>query len=128
MAETTRVRAAEIVKLIGAHRFTFRNEDELQYAIAEMLESEGLDVKREVRLEHRSDLDARYRIDMLVDQVGIEVKIKGSEVSVARQLQHYAGCDGIDELVLVTHRAALSNIPNWIADKPVFVVWIGGAL
>lgn len=122
MTEATQVRAADLVELIGGYRFTFRNEDELQYAIAEMLETEGLAVEREVRLDHHG------RIDILVDGIGIEIKIKGSEVSVSRQLQRYAASDRVRELVLVTHRAVLSNIPDWIEDKPVTVVWIGGAL
>ncbi|HET7588612.1 MAG TPA: hypothetical protein VFK14_00280 [Solirubrobacterales bacterium] len=107
---------------IRRHTFQFANEDELQQGLAAALTSEGLDVEREVRF------DKHNRIDLLVDRIGIEVKVKGGTAEVHRQLCRYT--PHVDQLVLVTIKAGhVQDLPSEIEGTPLSVVFIaGGAL
>lgn len=115
--------ASEIADIVRGFAYAYRNEADVQAAVVELLSSKGHAVMSEVPLTDRD------RIDLVVDRVGVEIKIKGSAANVARQLQRYAESDLIDELVLVTgisrHEAFLGAT---IGGKPVTVVWIGGTL
>lgn len=113
----------EIADLVRRYRFTYRNEAELQDALAAMLEDADYDVEREVRISDRD------RLDLMVGRVAIEVKTKGSPVNLARQLQRYAHSDLVEEIVLVTSRPQHEAfLGAEIAGKPVEVAWIGDHL
>lgn len=100
------------------------SEDQLQQGIAAALAGAGIAATREVRLS-----DGVSRIDLLAGDVGIEVKIDGRTVEVARQLARYAQCPEISTVVLVTTRARHAGIPDQLAGKPVIVCsLIGGGL
>lgn len=112
-----------VVETLRSYRFSTADEDELQQAIADVLERAGLDPER----EHR--LGARDRIDLLVERVGIEVKVAGAARAVERQLARYAESDEIDALILVTSRARHITVPTSLNGKPVVVVsLVGGAV
>jgi hypothetical protein len=98
--------AVEILDVLRAQRLLWSTEDELQRGLAAVLEGAGVDVVREVRL------NARDRIDLLVDRVGIEVKVTGAWRDVERQLRRYLESDLLDELVLVTAKALHRQIPQ----------------
>jgi len=87
-----------IVDVIRGYRFVFIDEDELQEGLAAALTQAGLHPKREVRL------DARSRVDILVERVAIEVKVGGSTSALERQLTRYAESDRVDALIVVTSR------------------------
>lgn len=106
---------AVIVSSIQGHRFNYANEDQLQEGLAAMLAGEGFDVEREVRLSGRD------RIDLLVGDVGIEVKVAGQAGRVLAQLTRYAEHDRIGALVLVTTRVS-HDAPPRINGKPVALV------
>ncbi len=106
-----------VADAIRAFDFRYGDEDQLQQGLAAALESEGFDVQREVRL------NARDRIDLMVDRVGIEVKVAGATASVGRQLARYAQHD-LDGLVLVTNK--LRHSPPEL-PIPVEVVCLTGA-
>lgn len=76
-----------VVAAIHANRYRYANEGDLQQGLAVALERSGLTPAREVRLSPRD------RIDLLVDGVGIEVKVASSTASVLRQLTRYAASD-----------------------------------
>ena len=117
-------RAQAVVDLIARQRMTFVSEDDLQRELADVLDSAGWIREREVRLS-----DGVSRIDLLVGRVGVEVKIEGTSANVTRQLTRYAQCPEIDELILVTTRAAHRGIPNTLHGKPVHtIILTGGAL
>jgi hypothetical protein len=92
----------------------YSNEAALQEMLAAALVAGGYAPQREVVLA-----DGVSRIDILVGRVGVEVKVKGSLPDVRRQLARYARNDDIDELVLVTSRAAHHGIPRTIGGKPL---------
>lgn len=107
------VTAAGVLEVLRSCEFRYCNEDDLQAGLAGALTNAGLDVQREVRLT------ARDRIDLLVDAVGIEVKIAGRTADVIRQLNRYLKSELIEELILVTSRARHQiELP---ADAPVHI-------
>ncbi|MFP7833110.1 hypothetical protein [Marisediminicola sp. LYQ134] len=102
---------------------TYTTEDDLQAAVNTAVVA-SYRVAREVRLS-----DGKSRIDLMVTgillpNVGIEVKIDGSLSSVIRQLDRYAACDEIGELILVTTRAKHHHVPRIIGARriPVHLV------
>lgn len=102
-----------LTEIIRGHRYTYGSEVELQAHLERLLVAAGLTVRREVRLTERD------RIDFLVADIGIEVKVKG-EREPLRQLRRYASSAQVAGLLLVTTRAA--ELPFTLDGKPVAVV------
>ena len=111
---------AELADAIACCRFSYATEDELQRALADALARTGRTVEREVRL------DGHNRIDLLVDRIGIEVKVAGKADAVMRQIRRYVASDLVDGLLLVTTRARHA-LPAEVDGKPVAVVQLSGA-
>jgi hypothetical protein len=116
--------AAAVAAAIRANRYRYANEERLQAGLAAALAAAGMDVQREVRL------DVGARVDLAVGPpagpwIGIEVKLAGSPVDVARQLQRYAHHPQIVELILVTICATHRELPAELGGKPVTVVQLG---
>lgn len=109
-----------IADCVDHHAFHHPTEDDLQAGIADALRQAGLTTDREVRL---SDHD---RIDLLVDRVGIEVKTNGSATAAYRQCQRYAHSARLSALVLITTRAAHTNLPPTVGGKPLTVLPLFG--
>jgi hypothetical protein len=109
-----------VADLVRGFRFHYGDEDQLQEGLASALQSRGLEVQREVRLT------ARDRIDLLVERVGVEVKVAGRPDGVVRQLRRYAASDQVDGLVLVTNRVRHLAVPDRLNDKPVVAVTLAG--
>lgn len=109
----------QVLAVIRGHRFLYTNEDELQEGIATALERAGLDARREVRLGDRD------RIDLLVEDVGIEVKVRGSASAAYAQLQRYAAHDDVAHLVLVT--TLWQRLPQDAGGKPLTTISLAGA-
>jgi hypothetical protein len=114
--EAERATAERIAHVLTRYRFTWDDEYELQDAIAHVLAQHVAPVEREVTLA------PRCRIDILVGRVGIEIKVKGSVETVARQLQRYATTGRLDALVLATTRATHHTLPTELGGMPVTVV------
>ena len=108
----------DIMDVFGGYTFHHSSEDELQLAVAHVLDEHGLDHEREVILGRRD------RIDFLVGDVGIEVKVDGSLSLVTRQVHRYMQSDRISGLILLTSRSKHTNLPSIISDKPVRIVWV----
>lgn len=120
MLEAATVEAVEAV--LRAHRFRYVSEEQLQESIAAVLAKTWADVRREVRL------DAHNRIDVVVDRIGVEVKVAGSHYDVARQCARYLTSDLIDGLVLITSRVRhLRAGGTGFEGKPFVVITIAGA-
>lgn len=111
---------ADVVEVVRRHRFRHATENELQAGLAAALGAGGYRVVREARLS------ARDRIDLLVDTIGVEVKIAGVPRDVDRQLLRYAQSARITGLVLVTNRAR-HRPPVELNGKPVAIASLLGA-
>lgn len=98
--------ALEIAGILRGYRFNYTSEDQLQQAIEAALVSEGLSVEREARI------GSGCRIDLLVGNVGIEVKLHGSPANVERQVTRYLRSGMVDGVVLVTARVRHLRIPG----------------
>ena len=90
--------AADVVSALADFEFHYSDEDMLQEGIAAALTARGFEVCREVRL------NSRDRIDLVVERIGIEVKIAGGAPSVRRQCDRYLKSEAIDEVILVSTR------------------------
>lgn len=106
----------EVLQALRSYRYSFHDEDGLQWGIAAALALADLSFDREVILGKHD------RLDFLVGNVAIEAKIDGTANALLRQLHRYAQHDGIDALVVVTNRARLSLMPSELNGKPVRVV------
>ena len=111
---------AEIAGAIRSFRFTYGTEAELEEGIAHALRQSfpAVAVHQQVVLG-----DVLGRIDLMVDRIGIEVKIAGQPREVARQVQRYLKSAAIDGVVLVTG-SARHRLWLWEEDK-VEVVMLG---
>lgn len=79
-------------------------ELELQDEFEKLLKQCALPYRREVHIGVQDG--KRLIIDFLLDSgEGIELKIKGATSSVVCQLHHYARCDSIKSIFLVTCRS-----------------------
>lgn len=107
----------QLYEVLVATRFRHGNEDELQRGIAEALQRAGFAVQREAYI------GVGERIDLLVQRIGIEVKVKGPTAEVRRQLTRYARSGAVDFLILVStkaHHGRLNGVH--LDDIPVLTV------
>lgn len=107
-----------IIKLLCENQFRFENEIILQNGIERLLIQERIEHVREL------DLGKAGRIDFYFAPIkcGMEIKIKGGVIDVARQLQRYAGVGSIDFLLLVTTKAQHTTLPDTIGGKRVTTI------
>jgi hypothetical protein len=87
-----------IIAALTAVRFHVASEAELQEAIARVLTEAKFTFEAEVRLTPKD------RIDFMVGDVGLEVKLSGTTSEIAAQLQRYAASPLVRCLLLVTTR------------------------
>lgn len=101
-------------------QLTFRgtNEQELQDGLELLFKAHFSDVTREASLSNHD------RVDFLVEDVGIEVKVEGSPMQVMRQLRRYLEYEEVSEVVLVTTLRKHQEMPTLLGGKPVHVVWL----
>ena len=121
--EGTKIRQAAdearaVANLLARHRLSVSDEADLQAAIHGILLADGRPARREAWLG--SD-----RPDFLLGDVAIEVKVKGTNVEVLRQLHRYAAHEEVLAILLVTTRAAHRTIPREACGKPILVQWVG---
>ncbi len=104
-----------------AIRFNFVCERDLQDGIEKVLREQGHTFSREFRF------DAKDRIDFMVEGgLGLEVKIDRNLAQVTRQLHRYAQQSSVQGLLLVTSRLRLTNLPDFLNEKPIRSAWISG--
>ncbi len=115
--KTTHMTVKDLVTALRGYQFNFSNEAELQDGIEEVLTAQGCTFERERALKGAGVIDF-----LVAGGIGIEVKIKGSPVLVTRQLLRYAECEDVKELVLVTARSRLGDLPDTLRGKRVTVI------
>lgn len=111
----------EIITVLDQHRFRGMTEEHFQDAIDAILTDSDAEYLREERLSPRD------RIDFLVGETGIEVKINGSPSEIIRQLGRYAASERIATLILASSRIRLiQDIPTTIHGVPVHAIALRG--
>jgi hypothetical protein len=110
------VGADEISSLISRKVFRFSDERGLQDGIETFLKSKSIPYEREFVLSPQN------RIDFLLGDIGLEVKVDSSPNTVQRQLWRYAEDPRIKTLILVTTRSPHKSIARTLLGKPVLVV------
>lgn len=95
------------------------DEKQTQADFARALEDWNFEFKREHRLGPRSI------IDFMVEDVGIELKLRGQKRSILRQVQRYCEFKEVAALLLLTGTAM--GLPPTIYGKPVRVLSVGRA-
>jgi hypothetical protein len=108
----------ELHDLLSGHRYTYSSELLLQAGIASVLVGARVPFIREAELPPK-------RIDFLVGDIGVEVKIKGSNSDVLRQLHGYATFPQVKSLLLVT-TLPRHELPATLLGKPCRVLRLGG--
>jgi hypothetical protein len=103
-----------VERVLRTHRFRFAGERELQAGIDQVLRAAGLNVTREAALGDAGT------IDFLIDDLGLEIKVRGTRADVTRQIHRYLQHDAIRGVMVVTTRAELARLPSTISGKPVF--------
>ena len=114
MASHPSILARNIVQAIHAHKIDVSTENAAHAAIFAALIAAGLPARSEVILSSRD------RIDLMVETVGVEVKVKGSKRDIFRQLERYAEHQKIKALVLATN-TAFPPIAPIKGTVPVFI-------
>lgn len=90
-------------------------EEELHAQALDALSAAGLSPCHEVRLA------PRCRIDVMCGGVGIEIKkSRPQPARLRRQLERYAACDAVEQLVVIAPRGV--NLPQRIGGKRVTMV------
>ncbi len=74
-----------------------------------------------VGYEHEVRLGVRCRIDLMVGDVGIEMKRgKPQRQRVMEQLMRYAQCEQVSALILVAERSV--DLPRFLCGKPLYTI------
>lgn len=103
--------ASEIGALLRGYRFDCSTEQALQDGISDAL--------RAVPHEREKRLGPKDRPDFVVGSVAVEVKIGGGLSPLIRQVHRYAQHDCVSEILVVTSRLRLTNLPEFINGKRV---------
>ncbi|KAB7783461.1 hypothetical protein [Methylorubrum populi] len=102
-----------LVRLLSGKRMRCSTEQALQDDIEIVLAAAGASYTREHYLGA-----ATGRIDFMVGNTGLEIKVKGGARNIHRQCVRYCDHPSIDALVLATTRAV--SLPH--LSKPVFIL------
>lgn len=107
-----------LVNLIRSARIDLSDEKRAQYDLEQLLRKAEVLFEREVRL---SEIDI---VDFLVEDVGIEVKLRGArKKEVYRQLCRYARHDRVGSLILASNLSM--GLPAQIEGKDAYFVRLG---
>ena len=109
-----------LVGLIRSARIDLSSEKRAQADVEQVLTQAGIDFDREVPLTE-SDI-----IDFMVEDVGIELKLKGTrKKEVYRQLCRYARHPRVGSLILASNLSM--GLPAQVEGKDTFFVRLGEA-
>jgi hypothetical protein len=107
--------AQELVGLLESVRFDISSESRFQDGVQRVLSEKGIAFKREV------SLSGKDRVDFMVDDIAIELKVEGGVNAILRQLQRYAQSPQVKQIILLTCRTKHSSITRILSGKPVHV-------
>lgn len=111
-----------ILYALKSNRFLLENEKELQAHIADHL---AYKLGKDILVRREVVLGPKDIIDFLIEDIGIEVKIKGSKRAIFRQCARYCGYDQVGKLILVTNVSM--GFPTQLNGKDCFIINLGKA-
>ena len=118
MSAPRRSPATQVLAALHAYRFRFGTEADLQQAIAGAFSRERLRFTQQVRLGPGDVIDFVVELE-----VGVELKVKGSQPEILRQLSRYTQAPSLTAVVLVTRKLQHARaFPTRLGGKPVHVV------
>lgn len=109
----------EIIRVIGSHRYDLADEAVCQAQMAEALTAAGVQHQREVVI------GPGERIDFMIGDVGVEVKLRGGKRAIHGQCQRYCRCAAVKALILTSNRTL--GLPAEMEGKPVHFLHLGRA-
>ncbi len=109
----------EIIQILSRCRFPVEHEKDTQEYIDMAFKRNGIDAKREYRL------DEKNVPDFFLDGIAIEVKIKGNAKKIFKQCERYCNFEEVKKLILLTNRSM--GFPKEINGKPCYFLNIGRA-
>jgi hypothetical protein len=97
---------ADIERILSVLKKAPRDEMQLQEWIAALLKANEIKFTREFKLAKEPKQKGKKSIapgsvDFIVGDMGLEVKLRGSGLEVARQLVHYLGDPALNSIVLI---------------------------
>lgn len=110
----------EMIKsLLKANRFDLTNEKTLQADLARVFSKEKIPFKREHWITKTDCIDFYFEDDAF----GLEVKVKGSALSISRQLDRYCKSWEVSHIILVSTRP-YPQIPDELHDTKIVKIII----
>lgn len=106
-----------IIELIKSVKLQHSTEFLMQGDLYELFHSLGIPFEKEYQLSKTST------VDLFINGVAIECKVKGQPIQIHRQLERYALHDEVKAIILVT--AKFMNVKPIINGKPAFCIHIG---
>lgn len=108
----------ELINILMKYQINYyQNEKELQSVVSDILLKEKINFKREFTLSESNIIDF-----LLTDGTGIEIKIKGSGMSILRQLKRYSNEDKIERILLITTKRIF--LPDKLSGKSCKLYYI----
>lgn len=114
----------KIRNIIRSKRFIFNGEKHLQVTLNNVFLPVFPQTKREVylgKMKDIGDLDLGI-IDFMIDDIGVEIKIKGSPLEIFRQIERYALHPSINHVVLITN--VTMTLPETVNGKPAHIIYL----
>ena len=116
---TTQAEMNIFLKFLGGARLNSSSEKLLQADLEAALTNAGYEFYREFHLGSKVGF-VDFAVKIGDSLVGLECKISGSPVDVARQLERYLRTESLSGIVLVTAKAM--RMPRILVGKPVWTV------
>lgn len=108
-----------ITSLLRRYRFDLSNEKALQLEIENVLKENNISYLREHRLS-KEDIP-----DFMINDLCIEVKIKGSKKSIFKQIERYSKYNEVTQIILITNKSL--GMPLCINNKATSLINLGRA-
>ncbi len=112
--------------ILDGCKFSYSNEKQLQWHIAEAFRQSLLTFTREVDLGDGDVIDFMAGFGGRPTGLGIEVKTKEPPSKVLRQLERYMQHHEIVDLLLITSVPAHAKLPRLINGKPLHIYGLWG--
>lgn len=110
-------KAKAIVELIKSVKLQHSTEFLLHGQLYELFDGLGIPYKKEYRLSEK-DI-----VDLFIDGIAIECKVKGQPIRIHRQIERYALHDEVKAIILVTGK--YMKVKPEINGKPAYIVNLG---
>lgn len=104
--------------LIKSYDYNINNEKDFQDGIEMVLCDANIAYHREYFLSREDKPDFFLK----PSGTAMEIKIKGSQMQILRQLKRYANHEQVKEIILITTKKI--NMPETLSGKPCHQVWI----